>query len=61
MTKPQTKRSGSSPKEVPVNKWENKVTYKFKVTSVVTVAEFYHRGGNGPTTAGGVICVYLYI
>ncbi len=20
----------------------------------VTVADFYHRGGNGPTTAGGV-------
>ncbi len=28
----------------------------------VTVADFYHRGGNGPTTAGGaVLCTYLYI
>ncbi len=21
----------------------------------VTVADFYHRGGNGPTTAGGAV------
>ncbi len=28
----------------------------------VTVADFYHHGGNGPTTAGGaVLCTYLYI
>ncbi len=27
----------------------------------VTVADFYHRGGNGPTTAGGaVMCIYIY-
>ncbi len=31
-------------------------------TRAVTVADFYHRGGNGPTTAGGaVLCIYLYI
>ncbi len=28
----------------------------------VTVADFYHRGGNGPTTAGGaVLCILIYI
>ncbi len=28
----------------------------------VTVADFYHRGGNGPTTAGGaVLCIFIYI
>ncbi len=28
----------------------------------VTVADFYHRGGNNPTTAGdAVLCTYLYI
>ncbi len=28
----------------------------------VTVADFDHRCGNGPTTAGGtVFCVYIYI
>ncbi len=26
------------------------------------VADFYHRGGNGPTTAGGVVlCIFIYI
>ncbi len=28
----------------------------------VTVADFYHRGGNGPTTAGGaVLCIFISI
>ncbi len=28
----------------------------------VTVADLYHRGGNGPTTAGGaVLCIFIYI
>ncbi len=27
----------------------------------VTVADFYHRGGNGPTTAGGAVLWYIYI
>ncbi len=28
----------------------------------VMVADFYHRGGNGPTTAGGaVLCIFIYI
>ncbi len=27
----------------------------------VTVADFYHRGGNGPTTAGGAVLLYIYI
>ncbi len=27
----------------------------------VTVADFYHRGGNGPTTTGGAVCCDLYI
>ncbi len=28
----------------------------------VTVADFYHRGGYGPTTAGGVVlCIFIYI
>ncbi len=28
----------------------------------VTVANFYHRGGNGPTTDGGaVLCIFIYI
>ncbi len=28
----------------------------------VTVADFYHRGGNGPTTTGGRCCdIYIYI
>ncbi len=28
----------------------------------VTVADFYHRGGNGPTTAGdAVLCIFIYI
>ncbi len=28
----------------------------------VTVADFYYRGDNGPTTAGGaVLCIFLYI
>ncbi len=27
----------------------------------VTVADFYHRGGNGPTTAGGAMLWYIYI
>ncbi len=26
----------------------------------VTVTDFYHRGGNGPTTAGGVVLWYIY-
>ncbi len=27
----------------------------------VTVADFYHRGGNGPTIAGGaVLCIFIY-
>ncbi len=30
------------------------------LSRAVTVADFYHRGGNGPTTAGGV-CIYIYI
>ncbi len=26
------------------------------------MADFYHRGGNGPTTAGGtVLCIFIYI
>ncbi len=33
------------------------------VTSrAVTVADFYHSGGNGPTAAGGaVLCIFIYI
>ncbi len=28
----------------------------------VTVEDFYHRGGNNPTTAGGaVLCIFIYI
>ncbi len=27
----------------------------------VTVADFYHRGGNGPTTTGGTVLWYIYI
>ncbi len=27
----------------------------------VTVADFYHRGGNGPTTTGGAVLWYIYI
>ncbi len=27
----------------------------------VTVADFYHRGGNGPTTAGGAVLYIYYI
>ncbi len=27
----------------------------------MTVADFYHRGGNGPTTAGGAVLIYIYI
>ncbi len=31
-------------------------------TRAVTVADFYHRGGNGPTTAGGAaLCIFIYI
>ncbi len=34
----------------------------FVKTRAVMVADFYHRSGNGPTTAGGaVLCTYLYI
>ncbi len=30
------------------------------VGRAVTVADFSHHGGNGPTTAGGaVLCVYI--
>ncbi len=25
----------------------------------VTVADFYHRGGNGPTTGGDAIYIYI--
>ncbi len=31
------------------------------VNRAVTVAYFYHRGGNGPTTAGGAVLWYIYI
>ncbi len=31
------------------------------ITRAVTVADFYHRGGNGPTTAGGAVLWYIYI
>ncbi len=32
------------------------------VSRAVTVADFYHRGGNGPATAGGaVLCIFIYI
>ncbi len=27
----------------------------------VTEADFYHRGGHGPTTAGGTVLIYIYI
>ncbi len=30
-------------------------------TRAVTVADFYHRGGNGPTTAGGAVLWYIHI
>ncbi len=31
-------------------------------TRAVTVADFYHHGGNGPTTAGGaVLYIFIYI
>ncbi len=30
-------------------------------TRAVTVADFYHRGGNGPTTAGGAVLCIFYI
>ncbi len=34
----------------------------FNITRAVTVADFYHRGGNGPTTADGtVLCIFIYI
>ncbi len=32
------------------------------VGRAVTVADFSHHGGNGPTTAGGaVLCVYMCV
>ncbi len=31
------------------------------INRAVTVADFYHRGGNGPTTAGGAVLIYIYI
>ncbi len=32
------------------------------LSRAVTVADIYHRGGNGPTTAGGaVLCIFKYI
>ncbi len=44
----------------------NKVSGSVRVDAgrarAVTVADFYHRGGNGPTTAGGaVLCIFIYI
>ncbi len=40
------------------------MVHKPKITAnirAVTVADFYHRGGNGPTTAGGTVLWYIYI
>ncbi len=31
------------------------VVYASVITRAVTVADFYHHGGNGPTTAGGAV------
>ncbi len=31
------------------------------MTSAGTVADFYHRGGNGPTIAGGTLLRFIYI
>ncbi len=33
-----------------------------RYSRAVTVADFYHRGGNGPSTAGGAeLCIFIYI
>ncbi len=41
---------------------DHSVSSKWSDTSrAVTVADFYHSGGNGPTTAGGALCdIYVY-
>ncbi len=31
------------------------------IVRAVTVADFYHRGGNRKTTAGGAVLLYIYI
>ncbi len=37
--------------------WQKQMTNR-----AVTVADFYHRSGNGPTTAdGAVLCIFIYI
>ncbi len=42
--------------------WENQIKFlAMHITRAVTVADFYHRGGNGPTTAGGAVLWYIYI
>ncbi len=53
--------SGSEINSIPLN---CVLTREFLVKTklrAVTVADFYHRGGNGPTTAGVVIYIYIYI
>ncbi len=38
------------------------ISLKDKGSRAVTVADFYHRGGNGPSTGGGaVLCIFVYI
>ncbi len=37
-------------------------SFRCTLVRAVTVADSYHRGGNGPTTAGGaVLCIFIYI
>ncbi len=42
--------------------YEYEVLWWERTSRAVTVADLYHRGGNGLTTAGGaVLCIFIYI
>ncbi len=43
------------------NQYRSIINHYLNQHRAVKVANFYHRGGNGPTTAGGVIYIYIYI
>ncbi len=46
---------------IPSHCVNHRISLKTKLRAV-TMADFYHRGGNGPTTTGGRCCdIYIYI